>query len=235
MDLPAVGRRAVDAAIARTGPGASPSSTGRACGTARRTRLRSRRSVAARSSRWASSRSVSRAAGRLGTDSVSNGQAAQNGTTACQLVGLGRRPAGRRSPGRRSRAAGARPVRAVIAPPGSPSSRRGLDRAAPCRPRPGRADAGSRRPSPRPGSRRPGPSGTRAPSSVVCVRPEVDDPADRRRATCRRASGRGAGEKQTTRHVPRSPSARRRPCSTAAIGRVRPQRAKSLAKTNVSS
>ena len=61
VDLPAVGR-----ARRRTAPGASPSSTGTAAGTARRSGRAAPCSATARSSRAASSRSVRRAAGRFG-------------------------------------------------------------------------------------------------------------------------------------------------------------------------
>ena len=75
------------------------------------------------------------------------------------LVALDDDPLAARLAARRNRAAAA-----CRSPPGGRAAwrpRARHHRAAPCRPRSGRADAGSRHPSPRRGSRRPGPSGNR--------------------------------------------------------------------------
>ena len=169
VELPVVasGRR-------RTAPGASPSSTGRAAEQA----VVARRAVdeaPARPSRAASSSSGSRAPGAWRSAASRTARPPRTGRRPASRRSP-RRPAARRSPGRRSRGAAGGPS-VEVAPLGRILARR-LARERGARPRSGRADGGSTRPSPRRGSRTPGPSGSRAPSSAVCVGPEVDDRAD---------------------------------------------------------
>ena len=207
----------------RTAPGASPSSTGTAARTGRRSGPSSSISVAASASALGVVE-VGQARGRpLGDDAASR---------TARPPRTGRRPASRRS---RSTTRGpprlladvveqqpASPCR-VASAGAAPRPRARPRRAAPCRPRSGRADAGSRRPSPRPGSRTPGPSGTSAPSSAVW--------SAQRSTTARTASGdirasvrSWRGEKQMTRHVPALALGAEEAVLDRAVGRVGPKR-----------
>ena len=95
-------------------------------------------------------------------------------------------------------------------------------RAAPCRPRSGRADAGWRRPSPRPGSRTPGPSGTAAelgrsgPPTGRRSRGRRRRPSGERQVVARREADDPAGAALALRAE--QPGLERR------VGRVRPER-----------
>ena len=120
---------------------------------------------------------------------------------------------------RRSAAAGPRP--------------RGRPRAAaPCRPRSGRAGAGSRRPSLAAVLEHLDPA-VRPAELGGLVRPDVDDRPDRPPGDIRASVRSWRGEKQMTRQVPRSPSARSSPSRAARSARPGRSAAKSLVNTNV--
>ena len=144
--------------------------------------------------------------------SVSYGQAAQQGTTTSQSASslddsravLLLRGIVEQHPA--ARAVEVAPLGGVL--PG------GIGRASRSPPRSGRADAGSRRPSRRPGSRTPGP--TDSPRRARWSGPPTCPPRSGcRRPPCSPCPGRGGARSTRTRLVPRSPSA----TSSPSVGR----------------